>query len=42
MNQNLPIFEQIVTFITSKVSPEKIVLFGSYASAIMKSENSTS
>ena len=23
--------EQIVTFITSKVSPEKIVLFGSYA-----------
>ena len=31
MNQNLPIFEQIVTFITSKISPEKIILFGSYA-----------
>jgi len=31
MNKNLPIFEQIVTFITSNVSPERIVLFGSYA-----------
>jgi predicted nucleotidyltransferase len=30
MEQNLPIIEQIVTFITSKISPEKIVLFGSY------------
>jgi predicted nucleotidyltransferase len=31
MNQNLPIMEQIVTFITSRISPERIVLFGSYA-----------
>jgi predicted nucleotidyltransferase len=31
MNQNLPIMEQIVAFITSKISPERIVLFGSYA-----------
>jgi predicted nucleotidyltransferase len=31
MNQNLPIMEQIVALITSKVSPERIVLFGSYA-----------
>jgi predicted nucleotidyltransferase len=31
MNQKLPVFEQIVTFITSRVSPERIVLFGSYA-----------
>jgi len=31
MSQNLPILEQIVTFITSKISPEKIILFGSYA-----------
>jgi predicted nucleotidyltransferase len=31
MEQNLPIMEQIVTLITSKVSPERIVLFGSYA-----------
>ena len=31
MTQNLPEIEQIVTFITSKFSPEKIVLFGSYA-----------
>jgi len=31
MSENLPIFEQIVAFITSKISPERIVLFGSYA-----------
>ncbi len=31
MNQNLPVMKQIVTLITSKISPEKIVLFGSYA-----------
>jgi predicted nucleotidyltransferase len=31
MNRDLPIMEQIVTFITSRISPEKIVLFGSYA-----------
>jgi predicted nucleotidyltransferase len=31
MNTNLPIFKQIVDFITSRISPEKIVLFGSYA-----------
>ena len=31
MVQNLPTMEQIVTFITSKISPEKIILFGSYA-----------
>jgi len=31
MNKNLPIFEQIVALITSKISPERIVLFGSYA-----------
>ena len=31
MEQNLPILEQIVAFITSKISPERIVLFGSYA-----------
>ena len=31
MNRNLPIFEQIVDFITSKITPERIVLFGSYA-----------
>jgi predicted nucleotidyltransferase len=31
MNQNLPVMEQIVALITSKVSPERIVLFGSYA-----------
>ena len=30
-NQNLPVMEQIVAFVTSKVSPEKIILFGSYA-----------
>jgi predicted nucleotidyltransferase len=31
MNQNLSIMKQIVAFITSKISPEKIILFGSYA-----------
>jgi predicted nucleotidyltransferase len=31
MNQNLPIMKQIVSLITSKISPERIVLFGSYA-----------
>ena len=31
MEQNLPIIEQIVAFIISKISPEKIILFGSYA-----------
>jgi len=31
MDTNLPIFKQIVDFITSRISPEKIVLFGSYA-----------
>jgi predicted nucleotidyltransferase len=31
MGQNLPILNQIVKLITSKTSPEKIVLFGSYA-----------
>ena len=31
MNQNLSIMKQIVAFITSKLSPERIVLFGSYA-----------
>jgi predicted nucleotidyltransferase len=31
MNQNLPIMEQIVALITGRVSPERIVLFGSYA-----------
>jgi len=31
MERDLPIIEQIVTFITSKISPEKIILFGSYA-----------
>jgi predicted nucleotidyltransferase len=31
MNQNLPVMGQIVAFITSKFSPEKIILFGSYA-----------
>jgi predicted nucleotidyltransferase len=31
MRKNLPIIEQIVAFITSKISPEKIILFGSYA-----------
>ena len=31
MEQNLSVIEQIVSFITSKISPERIVLFGSYA-----------
>jgi len=31
MEQNLPVLDQIVTLITSKISPERIVLFGSYA-----------
>jgi predicted nucleotidyltransferase len=31
MKQNLPIMEQIVALITSKTSPERIILFGSYA-----------
>jgi predicted nucleotidyltransferase len=31
MNQNLPVIKQIVTFVTSKIVPERIVLFGSYA-----------
>jgi predicted nucleotidyltransferase len=31
MELNLPIIDQIVTLITSKTSPERIVLFGSYA-----------
>jgi predicted nucleotidyltransferase len=31
MNRDLPIMEKIVTFITSRISPERIILFGSYA-----------
>ena len=31
MNQNVSVIEQIVTLINSKFSPEKIILFGSYA-----------
>ena len=31
MDRNLPVLKQIVTLITSKLSPESIVLFGSYA-----------
>jgi len=31
MEQNLSIIDQIVTLVTSKISPERIVLFGSYA-----------
>ena len=31
MDQNTPVLDQIVTLITSKISPERIVLFGSYA-----------
>ncbi|MCL1991791.1 MAG: nucleotidyltransferase domain-containing protein [Spirochaetes bacterium] len=31
MGQGLPQIEQIVAFITSKITPERIVLFGSYA-----------
>jgi len=31
MNQNLPIIDKIVKLVTSKVTPERIVLFGSHA-----------
>jgi predicted nucleotidyltransferase len=31
MNEISPVLEQIVTFITSKINPERITLFGSYA-----------
>jgi predicted nucleotidyltransferase len=31
MNKDLPVIEQIVSLITSLVTPEKIILFGSYA-----------
>ena len=31
MNKDLPVMEQIVSLITSLVTPEKIILFGSYA-----------
>jgi predicted nucleotidyltransferase len=31
MGPNLPILDQIITLVTSKTSPERIVLFGSYA-----------
>ena len=31
MEQGLPILDQIITLITSRISPERIVLFGSYA-----------
>ena len=31
MSQNLSVMDKIVTFITSKLTPEKIILFGSYA-----------
>ena len=31
MEQKLPVMDQIVELITSKISPERIVLFGSYA-----------
>jgi len=31
MYQDLPVVKQIVSFITSKITPEKIILFGSYA-----------
>jgi len=31
MEQSLSIIDQIVALITSKISPERIVLFGSYA-----------
>jgi predicted nucleotidyltransferase len=31
MKKNLSIMEQIVALITSKTSPERIILFGSYA-----------
>ena len=31
MNQNLSVMKQIVAFITSRIAPERIILFGSYA-----------
>jgi predicted nucleotidyltransferase len=31
MEQALPILDQIIALVTSKTSPEKIILFGSYA-----------
>jgi predicted nucleotidyltransferase len=31
MKQDLPIIDQIIALVTSKTSPERIVLFGSYA-----------
>ena len=31
MSQESPVLEKIVSFIISKISPEKIILFGSYA-----------
>jgi predicted nucleotidyltransferase len=31
MKQDLPILDQIIALVTSKTSPERIVLFGSYA-----------
>ncbi|MDR1867327.1 MAG: nucleotidyltransferase domain-containing protein [Treponema sp.] len=31
MYENMPEIRRLVTFITSKITPEKIILFGSYA-----------
>ena len=31
MNQNVPVIDKIVALITSRYSPQKIILFGSYA-----------
>jgi predicted nucleotidyltransferase len=31
MEQNFPFLNQIITLVTTKTSPERIVLFGSYA-----------
>jgi predicted nucleotidyltransferase len=31
MNENIPEIKQIVSLITSKITPERIILFGSYA-----------
>ena len=39
MDQNTPILDQIVTLITSKVLPERIVLFGSYARGDYKEDS---
>jgi len=36
---NLPLIEQIVAFITSKISPERIVVFGSYARGDYKQDS---